>query len=319
MSKLQTLVSCYLVVLAALVARSVYYPAAAVRDPEPTCKRGGFLNLGCSKGCVKAKGQCVWLAPPSVAAPSPPAAAGPSGHSLMKRRTVQNCLAAADAFEAEAEATTAGKAAAQLQMLAADAINCAMRTRGNGNILLVEGTSDTPENKKFWATHGPRALALVRAAISSDPSLAADARARVIELDAFMYNSASKGILRQAVTGAGVEFKRLADEFTATHTAYDGGVGHTYLAGFYHVAPWPLGDKKRAIAEAEASVALSTRSRRNGYYVCLFKYLAADAPGAKAACAAATAARCDGDTEPDYCPALTREVARVSALVKAMA
>ena len=42
-------------------------------------------------------------------------------------------------------------------------------------------------------------------------------------------DSASKGIIRQAVTGAGVEFKRLADEFTATHTKHEGGVGHTFL------------------------------------------------------------------------------------------
>ena len=89
-----------------------------------------------------------------------------------------------------------------------------------------------------------------------------------------------------------------------------------HAAGFYHVAPWPLGDKKRAIIEADAAVAINGRSRRNQYYACLFKYQAADAPGARAACDAAMAARCDGVTEPDYCDALTREVTRVHGLSK---
>lgn len=84
------------------------------------------------------------------------------------------------------------------------------------------------------------------------------------------------------------------------------------------MAPWPLGDKKRAIVEAEAAVAVHGRSKRNTYYVCLFKYLAADAPGAAAACEAATAGRCEGSTEPDYCAFLTKQALRVSALVKKM-
>jgi len=210
------------------------------------------------------------------------------------------------------------KAAAQSRLLAADALNCAMRIRGNGNILLVEGTMDTPDNKRFWGQHGPRSLALVRAAMAAQPALQLDPRTKAIELDAFMYGAASKGIIRQAVTGAGVEFKRLADEFAATHAAWDGGVGYTFLAGFYHVAPWPLGDKKRAIAEAERAVATSGRSKRNAYYACLFKYQAGDAAGAAAACAAATAGRCEGDTEPDYCPFLTQQVSRVASLAKRM-
>jgi hypothetical protein len=53
--------------------------------------------------------------------------------------------------------------------------------------------------------------------------------------------------------------------------------------------------------------------------VCLFKYVAGDKAGAQAACSAATTARCEGNTEPDYCHFLTEQVERVNALAKKMA
>lgn len=302
MVKLDTIVSSYLLLVFSLVVRSIYLAEPANVAAAPVGCKPGFLGLGCAKGCSKVGGKCVQS---TAAAPSPPPS-GPSGHALMRKRSTQSCLAAADAFESSGEL-----------MLAADALNCACRIRGNGNILLVEGTLDTPDNKKFWGQHGPKALVLIRAAFAADASLQADPRAKLIELDAFMFGAASKGIIRQAVTGAGVEFKRLADEFTAAYPSWDGGVGYTFLCGFYHVAPWPLGDKKRAIVEAESAVAVSGRSRRNTYYVCLFKYLAGDKDGAAAACAAASAARCEG-SEADYCSFLSQQAARVTALAKKM-
>lgn len=184
MAQTDTYLSLYLIVLVALVARAILYAEPFV-PPPPTlvCTKGGFLGLGCATGCYKHGGKCI---PKTADAAAPPPPAGPSGYSLMKHRSVSNCLAASDAFEASAVATADVKAAAQLRLLAADAINCAMRTQGDGNILIVEGTVDTPEKKKFWGLHGPRALSLIRDAISADPPLASDPRAKAIELDAFM-------------------------------------------------------------------------------------------------------------------------------------
>jgi hypothetical protein len=79
----------------------------------------------------------------------------------MRKRSVSSCLAAAEIYEAAA--ATGGPATAMLQLKAADAINCAMRIETNGNIMVLEGTVDTPAAKKFWAKHGPRSLSLVRA------------------------------------------------------------------------------------------------------------------------------------------------------------
>ena len=186
MTSSDKLISAYLVLLIALVARALYYAEpVATSNPMSTCKKGGFLGLSCSAGCVKVKGKCIRTTSGKSASPPAPVPSTPSGHSLMRRRSVQNCLAAADAFESNALSQD-GKAAAEYYLLAADAMNCALRMRGNGNILLLEGTSDTPENKRFWGQYGPRALTLVRTALSLDSSLKSDARARLIELDSFM-------------------------------------------------------------------------------------------------------------------------------------
>eukprot|EP00965_Chrysotila_dentata_P250175 6209292-Pleurochrysis_carterae.AAC.1 len=62
-------------------------------------------------------------------------------------RSAANCLAAADIFEAAAEAES-GKAAADLLLKAADALTCAMRINGDGNLVLIDGVLDTPSNKQ---------------------------------------------------------------------------------------------------------------------------------------------------------------------------
>jgi len=305
----------YLALMCMLVARAYYFAEPPLpATPALECKRSW---RGCSPGCTKIKGKCVPKASTSTAPKA--SASATAGHSLMKRRTVDNCLAAANAFELAANEAIGSKEAVPLQLLAADAINCAMRIYGGGNILLVEGTSDTPANKRFWGEHGHRALGLVRAALSSDPSLRSDARTRSIELDSFMYNSAANGILKQAVTGAGMEFKKLVEEFIAAHPQWDGSVGHCFLGGFYHVAPWPLGDKKRGLREMEAAWAVSRRSRRNSYYVCLLRYLAGDASGSMEACEAALAGRCEGPGEPDFCQAVTEQTNKVIQLLRAEA
>ena len=136
-----------------------------------------------------------------------------------------------------------------LQLKAADAINCAMRIETNGNIMVLEGTVDTPDKKKFWGEHGPRALALVKAARAAHAPLRSDAAAAACEMDAFMYSSSSKGILKQALTGAGVTFLNLAKELVSAYHSYDSYVGHCYLGGFYTAAPWPLQDRKRGLAD----------------------------------------------------------------------
>jgi hypothetical protein len=84
-------------------------------------------------------------------------------------------------------------------------------------------------------------------------------------MDSFMYSSSSKGIVSQALTGAGTEFKRLSEVLVNRHGALDSGVGRCYLAGLYNIAPWPIGDKKRALQEVLLSLGRHPGSRRNNY------------------------------------------------------
>ena len=127
MPQKDTLILAFLALIGLLVARALYLsPPRAVADASAGCKPGGFLRMGCTKGCQKVAGKCV---PAGSAGPSPPPPppTGPNGHALMRKRSVQSCLAAADAFEAAA-ATEDGAAAARSNLLAADALNC--NTRG---------------------------------------------------------------------------------------------------------------------------------------------------------------------------------------------
>ena len=165
----------YVTVLAALAYRAyqhrhpVELPVAP--QPEPCCWRWSALR--CSTGCTfRVGGGCKRVS--QTPKPSTSASIDVSrADSLMRKRSVSSCLAAADIYEAAA--ATGGPMTAMLQLKAADAINCAMRIETNGNIMVLEGTVDTPTAKKFWAKHGPRSLSLVRAA-KKDAAVAADVR-----------------------------------------------------------------------------------------------------------------------------------------------
>jgi hypothetical protein len=127
-------------------------------------------------------------------------------------------------------------------------------------------------------------------------------------MDSFMYSSSSKGIVSQALTGAGTEFKRLSEVLVNRHGALDSGVGRCYLAGLYNIAPWPIGDKKRALQEVLLSLGRHPGSRRNNYYACMMSLQAGEAAKAVSHCEAAMRARCIGPTEPDYCTFMTSAV-----------
>ena len=165
----------YVTVLAALAYRAYQHrhPVDQPVAPQPEACRWRWSALRCSTGCTfRAVGGCKRVS--QTPQPSTSASIDVSrADSLMRKRSVSSCLGAADIYEAAAAA--GGPATAMLQLKAADAINCAMRIETNGNIMVLEGTVDTPAAKKFWAKHGPRSLSLVRAA-KKDAAVAADVR-----------------------------------------------------------------------------------------------------------------------------------------------
>ena len=63
--------------------------------------------------------------------------------------------------------------------------------------------------------------------------------------DSLLFACSSRGILKQALTGTGREFKRIGNELRK-YPQYDSGVGCALLGGFYHVTPWPVGSQMKA-------------------------------------------------------------------------
>ncbi|KAL1525553.1 hypothetical protein AB1Y20_020408 [Prymnesium parvum] len=307
MAWLEKAAGLYVTLILALTLRVLLNESAAPPPPPPPPVTCSWQRFGCSPGCVF-RGKCV---PRKPAPPPPPKELSVSrADSLMKHRSIPHCLAAADIYEAAAAAAPSAAAAAPLRLRAAEALVCAMRRHTNGNLMVVEGTQDTPAFKQYWATHGPRALSNVRAAKAHLPpgfALAAT------EMDAFLYANSAKGIVRQALTGAGNEYMRLAHVLASTYESYEGGVGHCYLGGFFAVAPWPLGNAHRALAEMKAALQIEPNSRRNNYYVCLLLYQAGEKDAAAKQCQAALKASCLG-SEHDYCDFLTSQVELVLAL-----
>lgn len=97
-----------------------------------------------------------------------------------------------------------------------------MRVRTNSNTLVIDKLLDTPENKAIWAKFGPRAQELAGKVVEKRPN---DIKAAAVYADSFMFSSSSKGILKQALQGAGSVFKENANRLIKLDRKHDSGVG----------------------------------------------------------------------------------------------
>jgi hypothetical protein len=128
--------------------------------------------------------------------------------------------------------------------------NSRSHAQTHANTILIEGTLDTPANKRIWSDLGPKALRLARDVHAARPG---DVRALAVYTDAFIFAASSKGIVTQALTGAGNEYKRLAAALIRT-PSHDSAVGHALLGCFYLCAPWPVGNKDLAMRNIDEAV-----------------------------------------------------------------
>jgi tetratricopeptide (TPR) repeat protein len=156
---------------------------------------------------------------------------------------------------------------AAIKLELADALNMMTRIRTNGNSLVIEGTQDSPAFKKVWQTFGNEALPLATDAREAFPH---NVKALAVYADAFMFSSSAKGIIKQALTGAGTKYLAIAKELYK-YPEFDGAVGCAFLGGFYAVAPWPVGSKGKA-AKYLGEGAQRWPTRRNLYYVGVISY-----------------------------------------------
>jgi len=91
-----------------------------------------------------------------------------------------------------------------------------------------------------------------------------------VHADSFMFYTSSQGIVKQALTGVGKKYVKIAKELYA-HPEWDSAVGCAFLGGFYSVAPWPIGSKGKA-AQFLGEGAKRAPTRRNLYYVGVISY-----------------------------------------------
>eukprot|EP00962_Isochrysis_galbana_P018024 scaffold5185_cov110-Isochrysis_galbana.AAC.10 len=70
-----------------------------------------------------------------------------------------------------------------------------MRIKTNANCLVLDGTLDTPANKRLWKALGNEALPMATAAYKALPG---NTRALAVYADSFMFSCSAKGIVKQA-------------------------------------------------------------------------------------------------------------------------
>ena len=192
---------------------------------------------------------------------------------LMQKRGIGNVEKAVELLRA-AHGKDPENAEVKLEL--ADALNTVLRIRTNANSLVLEGTQDSPAFKKLWSSLGNEALPLATDARKAMPS---SVKALAVYADAFLYSSSAKGIVKQAITGVGKKYIAIAKELYQ-HKEWDSAVGCAFLGGFYNVAPWPVGSKKKAAQFLQEGARIAP-TRRNLYYAGVNSYQTGDFAAAK--------------------------------------
>jgi len=231
--------------------------------------------------------------------------------ALFKKRTPEACDAAARLYEAEVAKAEDGA----LLLKAADAVNTAMRLRTDGNTITIAGTVDTAARRAVWKRDGARALALAERGLAATAGTP-DARALGIYMDAFMFSCSSKSLVQQALTGTGTKYRKMAEHLQKKHPKYDSDVGSAVLACFYYVAPWPVGNARKAIDNAKRAVRVGGPTLRNLYYVGVIAYVQEDFLTAQEYFTRALAAKPGSPTEADFALFMRAESARVLDLAR---
>ena len=180
-------------------------------------------------------------------------------------------------------------------------LNAVMRAKTQGNLALVNGTSDTPANKRIWGELGKRSHDLCTAVQKARPK---DLETALQTAEAYMYLSSSMGIIQAVMSGAANQYKKNADVILALDKRADDDVGDIYHGAFYIVAPWPMNDVKKAREHFAKAAAVAPRSVRNRYYVGLGAYKDGDFATAEREFVFARDNPCTTKSEIDFCSAI---------------
>ncbi len=222
----------------------------------------------------------------------------------MKKRGLKNLNRAVELYKA-ALAKKPGDV--DLMLKTADALNGVIRVRTGGNTVLIDGTSDTPANKKIFGTLGKESLALAEQVIAKRPN---DVKAHAVYTDSYIYASSAYGLIKAAFTGAADQYQANAKRLTKLSRKHDGGLGDMLMAAFFMAAPWPLNDTGKAVDYMRKAIKIKSKSRRNQYYMAVALYRDGQVKESIPFFEAVPGAPCASRTERDFCGKLKREAKR---------
>jgi tetratricopeptide (TPR) repeat protein len=86
------------------------------------------------------------------------------------------------------------------------------------------------------------------------------------------YYSASFGIIKAIFKGAAGHYKDLARELIKADENYQGGLAYRSLGKLYHVAPWPVGSKKKALRWFKKALEVDSSYLYTHYYLGLIYF-----------------------------------------------
>lgn len=239
--------------------------------------------------------------PPVVDAPAPPVERSPLAEAdeiLATKHDAKSFERAVTLLDAEL-AKKPGDVDLSLKLCTA--LNAVMRAKTAGNLALVNGTSDTPANKRVWGELGKRANDLCASVQKARPK---DLETALQVAESYMYLSSSMGIIQAVMSGAANQYKKNADAILALDKKADDGVGDVYHGAFFIVAPWPMSDVKKAREHFAKSAAVAPRSVRNRYYVGLGAFKDGDFAVAEKEFTFARDNPCTTKSEIDFCSAI---------------
>ncbi|MCP5105038.1 MAG: hypothetical protein GY950_16745 [bacterium] len=86
-------------------------------------------------------------------------------------------------------------------------------------------------------------------------------------LVSYGYVSASYGIVKAILKGAAGHYKKLCNELIAIDDKHLGALGYRMLGKLYHVAPWPVGSKKKAVQFFKKAIETDNTGLYSHYYL----------------------------------------------------
>ena len=264
----------------------------------------GFFFLAASASATENATAAVPATTAAVETADPYTTWMAEGKQAVAKRSVAALQKGADAFE---KALQARPGDVDASLAAADAWIRLMRIQSGGNHLLFDGPNDTPDHRRIWKKWGPRALELALFGLEKRPK---DIWARALYAEAYMYKSASSGIIDAILDGAATEYLNNADLLMKTQPPYDLASGHVYKASFYTIAPWPLSDADKSIEHARKAAQLFPNSVRNNYVWGIVAYRQENMEEAERALRKSLAGRCTVPSEKDLCAWFRKEAQR---------